>query len=152
MNDDVPPSCGDATIEHDVRRVQKALRRIIRANDMQSRALAKATGLTTAQLVILRGVVELGEVTTTALSAYADLSTATVVTVLDTLEQRGIVERYRSTADRRVVHTRLTGKGRAVVDAVPGPAGTRFASRFSSLPEDERRQVVRAVETLAGIL
>lgn len=152
MNDDVPPPHREAAVEQEVRRIQKALRRIIRANDMQSRALAKATGLTTAQFVILRGVVELGEVTTTALSAYADLSAATVVTVLETLEQRGIVERYRSTADRRIVHTRLTEKGRAVVDAVPGPAGTRFALRFASLPEEQRREIVEAVETLAGIL
>lgn len=149
---DVPSETDFALVEHDVRRVQKALRRMMRAADMQSRALSKATGLTSAQLVILRGVFELGEVTTTALSAYADLSPATVVTVLEKLEERGIVTRYRSKSDRRVVHTSLTGHGRTLLDSVPGPSGTRFASRFAAFSDDRRRRIVAAVETLADML
>lgn len=142
----------DGLAEHDLRRVHKAIRRLVRANDVQSRALAKATGLTTAQLVILRGIMELGEVTTTVLSAYADLSAATVVTVLDTLEARGVVARYRSTRDRRIVHTRLTDKGKALLAAVPGPSGDAFAKRFVALSEARRRRIVDAVETLADIM
>lgn len=149
---DVPRANERALADHDIRRVQKAIRRMIRANDLQSRALSKATGLTSAQLVILRGVFELGEVTTTVLSTYADLSPATVVTVLETLEDRGIIERYRSTADRRVVHTRLTVKGRSLLDSVPGPLGTRFAGSFAALSDDRRRRIVEAVEALADIL
>ncbi|MGR9091281.1 MAG: hypothetical protein ACU85U_11945 [Gammaproteobacteria bacterium] len=39
-----------------------ALRRIIRANDIRSREIAKQTGLTTARLVVLRAIAKLGEV------------------------------------------------------------------------------------------
>jgi DNA-binding MarR family transcriptional regulator len=149
---DVPQEADRALVEHDIRRVQKALRRMMRASDMQSRALSKAAGLTSAQLVILRGVFELGEVTTTALSAYADLSPATVVTILEKLEERGIVTRYRSTADRRIVHTRLTAKGRKLLGSVPGPSGSRFAERFAALSETRRRRIVEAVEALADMM
>ena len=86
----------------ELRLVEKAVRRIVRAHDLQSRALAKACGLTAGQLAIMRGVAALGEVTSTALSAHADISTATVVTVLDNLEERGLIQRYRSGEDRRV--------------------------------------------------
>ena len=41
------------------------------------------------------------------------MSAPTVVGVLDKLEAKGMVERYRSTRDRRVVHSRLTDLGRA---------------------------------------
>jgi len=149
---DVPAEPDRALVEHDVRRVQKALRRMMRASDMQSRALSKAAGLTSAQLVILRGVFELGEVTTTALSAYADLSAATVVTVLEKLEERGIVDRYRSTADRRIVHTRLTAKGHRLLGSAPGPSGSGFAERFAALPQDRRRRIIDALEALAGMM
>jgi len=43
-----------------------------------------------------KGIVELGEITSMALSTYADISAATVVTVQDNLEERGLIVRYRS--------------------------------------------------------
>ena len=66
------------------RNLLKSIRRIVRANDLQSRALARLTGLTGPQLIVLMAVAELGEVTTRALADHVDLSAPTVVTILDT--------------------------------------------------------------------
>ena len=74
------------------RTIEKAVRRIVRAHDLQSRALAKRCGLTAAQLIVMKAVLELGEVTSGALSVYADISAATVVTILDNLEERGLIQ------------------------------------------------------------
>lgn len=134
------------------RALEKAIRRIVRAHDLQSKALAKASGLTAAQLVIMKGVFELGEVTSAALSAYADISAATIVTVLDNLEERGLIQRYRSGSDRRVVHTRLTERGLATLTAAPPPLGELFLQRFSQLGEEQRRLVVEAAVGLADLL
>jgi DNA-binding MarR family transcriptional regulator len=132
--------------------LEKAIRRIVRANDMQSRAVAKQCGLTSAQLVVCRGIAELGEVTTTALSAYADLSAATVVTILDNLEERGIIERYRSTADRRIVHTRLTDKGRETIAQAPRPLGEVALARLKALDAASRRALVESAIQLANMV
>ncbi|MEX0957000.1 MAG: MarR family transcriptional regulator [Rhizobiaceae bacterium] len=132
--------------------LEKAIRRIVRANDMQSRAMVKQCGLTSAQFVVCRGILELGEVTTTALSAYADLSAATVVTILDNLEERGIIERYRSTADRRIVHTRLTESGRAVVARAPRPMGEIALARLQSLDANTRRALVESAIEIADLV
>lgn len=132
--------------------LEKAIRRIVRANDMQSRAMVKQCGLTSAQLVICRGILELGEVTTTALSAYADLSAATVVTILDNLEERGIIERYRSTADRRIVHTRLTESGRAVIAKAPRPMGEIALARLKSLDANARKTLIESAIQLANLV
>ncbi len=134
------------------RAIEKAIRRIVRAHDLQSKALAKASGLTSAQLVIMKGVFELGEVTSAALSAYADISAATIVTVLDNLEERGLIQRYRSGSDRRVVHTRLTERGLATLTTAPPPLGELFLQRFSQLGEEQRRLVVEAAVGLADLL
>ena len=75
----------------ELRIVEKAVRRILRAHDLQSKALTKAIGLTAPQLAILRAIAALGEVTTTALSAHADLSPATVITILDKLEEEDVL-------------------------------------------------------------
>jgi DNA-binding MarR family transcriptional regulator len=132
--------------------LEKAIRRIVRANDMQSRAVAKQCGLTSAQLVVCRGILELGEVTTTALSAYADLSAATVVTILDNLEERGIIERYRSTADRRIVHTRLTENGRGAIANAPRPLGEIASARLKALDTASRRALVESAMQLANLV
>lgn len=134
------------------RLVEKAIRRIVRANDVQSRAMAKACGLTSAQLVICKGIVQLGEVTSAALSAYADLSPATVVTILDNLEERGIIQRYRSLSDRRIVHTRLTAEGAALVARAPSPLGDTLISRLAALPPAQRKAMIEAVTGLAALM
>lgn len=131
---------------------EKAIRRILRASDLQSKALIKEIGLTAPQLAILRAIAALGEVTTTALSAHADLSPATVITILDKLEERAIIERYRSPHDRRVVHTRLTEKGMALVAGAPQPLGDAFATRFARLDAHTRRSIVEALVTVADLM
>ena len=136
----------------EIRLVEKAMRRIVRAHDLQSRALAKRCGLTAAQLVVMKGVLELGEVTSGALSVYADISAATVVTILDNLEERGLIQRYRSGSDRRIVHTRLTDAGSALLGQAPEPMGEAFLENFSSLPLNERRILASAVARLAELM
>ncbi|WP_011581795.1 MULTISPECIES: MarR family winged helix-turn-helix transcriptional regulator [Chelativorans] len=130
----------------------KSIRRIVRANDLQSRALARSIGLTGPQLVILMAVTELGEVTTKALADHADLSPATVVTVLENLEQRGIVQRYRSGTDRRVVFTRLTPKGQELISHAPSVFGAQFARRFAELPPERRNVLVESLAELANLM
>src|SRR3546814_1832290 len=109
-----------AAKEHDASRdVLTALRRIIRATDLHSKQLAREVGLTTPQVVLLQAVRDLGEVTTGQLSRRVSLSQGTVTTILDRLASRGLVVRYRSAADRRVVHSRLTRRGLARSEEQP---------------------------------
>jgi DNA-binding MarR family transcriptional regulator len=134
------------------RTIEKAVRRIVRAHDLQSRALARRCGLTAAQLVLMKGIAELGEVTSGALSVYADISAATVVTILDNLEERGLIQRYRSGSDRRIVHTRLTETGAALMAQAPEPMGEVFLGRFERLPADERQALADAVSRLGEMM
>jgi DNA-binding MarR family transcriptional regulator len=133
----------------DLRHIEKAVRRIVRAHDLQSKAMNKSTGVTLGQLAIMRGMAELGEVTSAALSAYADISAATV---FDNLEERGLVQRYRSGSDRRVVHTRLTPAGEKTVAEAPAPLGTTFSERFASLDPKERASLADALTRFAAML
>ncbi|MBL0936590.1 MAG: winged helix-turn-helix transcriptional regulator [Rhizobiaceae bacterium] len=136
----------------DLKTIEKAIRRIVRAHDLQSKALTKAVGLTAAQLVLMKGIAELGEVTTTALSTHADISAATVVTILDNLEERGLIERYRSAHDRRIVHTRLTAAGAAKAQAAPEPLGDAFAGRLTALTARDREAIVDGLVRAADLL
>jgi len=50
---------------------------------------------------------------------------------IDTLEKQGLVERERSTGDRRVVRVRITKKGLAALDAIT-PKLHEFESKISA--------------------
>ncbi|MBN9671082.1 MarR family winged helix-turn-helix transcriptional regulator [Roseibium aggregatum] len=132
--------------------VVKAIRKIVRAIDLRSREVSRSTGLTIPQIVVLQGVRDMGEVTTKALSEHVDLSSSTVVTILDKLEAKDLVERYRSASDRRIVHARLTQKGEEVVADVPGLLHEEFERKFADLQAGERADMIAAIEQIAEMM
>jgi DNA-binding MarR family transcriptional regulator len=132
--------------------VLSALRRIIRATDLHSKQLARDTGLTTPQVVVLQAVRDLGEVTTGQLSRRVSLSQATVTTILDRLESRGLVERYRSNADRRIVHGRLTRQGRAILRKAPPLLHERFTEAFQQLSTARQSRILTTLDEVAVMM
>jgi DNA-binding MarR family transcriptional regulator len=53
-----------------------------------------------------------------------------VTRLLDRLEQRGLIERRRCAEDRRVVRTRITAEGLAIVDGLDGPLRKTIRDQF----------------------
>lgn len=134
------------------RPVLTAIRRIVHGVDSHSKKVERAAGITLPQLVVLSAVRALGEVTTGRLSAAASLSPATVTTILDNLESRGLLQRYRNTSDRRVVHARLTEKGAQLLDAAPPLLHERFVSRFARLDAARKAAILAALEEVADMM
>lgn len=130
----------------------RSVRRIAQAIDVRSREISRLTGLTLPQLLVLQSVRALGEVSTSAISRDVSMSPPTVVAVLDKLEAKGMVVRYRSAVDRRVVHTRLTGPGRQALSSAPGLLGDGFMSNFAQMPQDDRVAMATAVDRLATMM
>jgi len=73
--------------------------------------------LSFAQYSLLFGLVDAGPRSARELASAADLSPATVTQMLDSLAAAGLVERARSTGDRRIVLTSLTELGSELVAA-----------------------------------
>ncbi|MEZ5934167.1 MAG: MarR family transcriptional regulator [Alphaproteobacteria bacterium] len=137
--------------KNDLRLMLKAMRRMARALDVQSSAINREVGLTLPQLMVLECVHDLGEVTTRDVSRAVDLSPPTVVGILDKLEAKGLIERYRSLVDRRVVHTRLTRGGDAVLQHARAIIWDRFDQRFAALPARTQSIMVAALEQAADL-
>lgn len=129
----------------------RAFRRIARALDQQSDRINRQSGLTLPQLVVLTCLREAGEVTGRAIALAADLSPPTVTGILDKLEAKGLIERYRSAKDRRIVHARLTPAGAALLDEAPPPLGEGFAEGLARLPAAERRALLASLQRLAAL-
>ena len=129
-----------------------ALRRIIHATDLHSKQITKISGLTIPQIVVLKSVRELGEVTTREISQRVSLSQATVTSVLDRLEKNGLVERYRSKQDRRIVHTKLTRKGATALKNAPRLLQEHFLGKFEKLSVRQQRQYVSTLNRIAEMM
>lgn len=130
----------------------RSTRRIAQAMDVRSREIARLTGLTIPQFIVLQSIRSLGEVTTQAVSRESSMSAATVVAVLDKLEAKGLIARYRSAADRRVVHARLTDAGERALGEAPGLLGDGFMARFRALPASEQTLLADSIRRLAELM
>lgn len=129
-----------------------SLRKIIRAIDMYSKKLNKETGLTTAQLLVLQYIAQQEDVMVKDIARRINLSSATVTSILDRLEPRGLVLRQRSTIDKRKVGLRVTEAGLIAINGAPTPLQEHFITRFETLAEWEQTQLVATMQRLAAMM
>jgi DNA-binding MarR family transcriptional regulator len=129
-----------------------ALRRVIRATDLHSKYLAKTTGLTAPQMLLLQTIRNLGEITVGGLAQKMSLSQATVTTILDRLEKRELVYRERSTQDKRKVHAYLTEAATALLKDAPIPLQEDFSRRFRDLQDWEQTMIISSLQRVAQMM
>lgn len=129
-----------------------ALRRILRATELNSRLLASRTGLTTSQFIILQIVARHGQVLPSTVARVARLTQATVTSLVDKLERAGLVSRRRDTEDRRRIWVEVTPKGRSALADSPDLLHDRFRQGFRALLDWEQAMIVAALERVSGLL
>lgn len=129
-----------------------SLRRIIRATDLQSKRILKVSGLTIPQVMVLRAIDTLGDVTVRRISDDVSLSQATVTTILNRLQDKGLIERVRGQVDKRVVNARLTPIGCDVLADAPPLLHEQFIDRFESLEDWEKTQMLSALQRVASMM
>ncbi len=135
-----------------VDQVLVALRRIIRATDLHSRFLAKNTGLTAPQMLLLQTLRNKGEDTVGGLAKEMNLSQATVTTILDRLEKKSLVIRERSTSDRRKVLVFLSDNAHEVLKDAPIPLQDQFTRQFNDLQDWEQLMIISSLSRIAQMM
>lgn len=129
-----------------------AIRRIIRATDLHSRQLNRVAGLTASQLLILQLLRQNEDLTAGAVARQVSLSQATVTTIIDRLEQRGLVKRERGHSDRRKVYVYLTEDGEKLLADAPKPLQESFVQQFQDLHDWEQSMILSALERVAYMM
>lgn len=129
-----------------------ALRRILRATELNARTLARSTGLTTPQLIVLEIVAAAGRLTPKGIASKAGVGQATATALVDKLEARGLVTRTRGEQDRRIVWVSATEAGHEMLKAAPDPLQRIFSEQFDALPEWEQAMIVAALEKVGAML
>jgi DNA-binding MarR family transcriptional regulator len=130
-----------------------SLRRIIRATESGARELAKKADMATSELLTLQSVADNPGISPGELAKSLSLSPVTSTVILQKLESRGLIEKIRSTVDKRRLEVVLTEKGKREVNDAPSSLQTRFADRFEQLQSWEQHliaSVLGRVTTLLG--
>ena len=106
-------------------------------------------GLTDAQWKPL-WMLKIGRATTAIeLAREMDIDAGAVTRMLDRLESKGLIERVRSEADRRVVHLRVTAAGDAVAKKVPFVLASVNNDFLRGFSETEWKQLRRLLGRMA---
>ena len=104
---------------------------------MRSRETQRPGELSYAQYGLLFGLYDGEPRSSRELAHAADVSPATAAEMLDGLTASGLVERVRSSTDKRVVLTSLTERGRALVEARREHYEPRWRAAFERFSRDE---------------
>ncbi|HVY46619.1 MAG TPA: MarR family winged helix-turn-helix transcriptional regulator [Minicystis sp.] len=110
-----------------------ALRRIVRALRLSSRALEKELGVSGAQLFVLQKLADGPAPSIGALAARTVTDQSSVSVVVSRLVDKRLVSRSPSKTDARRAEIALTPKGRALLRRAPPPAQTRLVEALSRL-------------------
>lgn len=129
-----------------------SIRRISRAVDVHSKRLAKSSGLSVPQLLVMRAVRRHGAVPIHVLAKEVWLSQATVSTIIDRLEDNGYLRRERSREDRRVVHVALTPAGEEKLDVTAELVQPEFVQAFARLDAWEQQMLASSLDRVARML
>jgi DNA-binding MarR family transcriptional regulator len=108
--------------------------------------------LTQAQIRALFTIDVKGEATAGDLAKAAELSPASVSTMLDTLERDGIVERRRSESDRRVVVVTLTESGRALLNEKRERWRARVREALAGVSDEHLTATADVMHRMAAML
>jgi DNA-binding MarR family transcriptional regulator len=91
---------------------------LVAVRRLRGRQARRPGELSFAHYHLLFALAEHGDLSTTELAAKAEITPATATQMLDALDELGLVERARSSSDRRIVTCSLTKRGHERVEVL----------------------------------
>src|SRR5262245_29374522 len=113
-----------------------------------TKGMASQFGLTGPQLTVIKLLETFGDLSLSSLSERIRAQNSTVTGIIDRMEREGLVKRERSTADRRVVHIRLSEKGQRLARQIQVEPMEIFRSSLCDLSTGDLRDLLRILSKL----
>jgi DNA-binding MarR family transcriptional regulator len=126
--------------EHVIKDIVESIRRLVRAEYLDSQKMSKQYGLTGPQSLVLRLLIKKGALSSADLSRQMYVTPANITGIIDRLEKKGLVERIRQQSDRRVALITLTQSGQKLGKTIPDPIEKKIVNQLSDL-EPENLQI-----------
>ena len=129
-----------------------ALRQIQRQTEYQTRQLAQSSGLTPSQVMVLQTLEKPGRMQVGEIARFTRLGNATVTSLSEKMQARGLVTRVRDDLDKRKVWLVIQPDGLSVLQSAPQLLQDTFGIRFSGLTDWEQAMIVSVLERVANLL
>lgn len=129
-----------------------ALRALVAALSGSARAIESRTGLTNAQLFLLRQIATKDAMSINELAERAHTRQNTVSAVVGGLEAVGMVRKSQSPFDRRKAAVTITPKGKRVLARAPRSPTEILITGLAALQQADARALAAGLAALVGTL
>lgn len=128
--------------------VMESLRRIVQALRQSATYSEKVTGVTAAQLLVLKRIEGREGLSVNELATLTFTHQSTVSEIISRLETRGLLRRARATTDGRRVELYLTEAGQHTLGASPVSAHEKLMEAVTTLPPQTLGKLAEGLEAL----
>lgn len=139
---------GTHSIQSDTKAVLDAIRILVRALRVSSRACETASGRTSAQIFVLEQLAAHGSLSVNELAAHTFTHQSTVSVVVSRLIDDGLVARAPSKSDARRIELSLTMKGMRAHQRAPRTAQQEIARVIRAMTPAKRKKFGKLFQEL----
>lgn len=104
------------------------------------------------EMLALVHVYRTGETSMSRIAEYVGVPLNTATGIVNRLEKRGLVQRWRSEQDKRVMVVRITEQGSRQVASAVEVISSMMGKVFDGLSDDERRVLLKVIGRLPALL
>ena len=140
---------GNETVIKDI---VESIRRLVRAEYLDSQKMSKQYGLTGPQSLVLRLLIKKGALSSADLSRQMYVTPSNITGIIDRLEKKGFVERIRKQGDRRVALITLTDSGQKLGQTIPDPIEKKFVNQLVDLEPEHLQILAMAMNQILNLI
>ena len=129
-----------------------AFRRILRALRLASTETQAMTGISAAQLFVLRALSDQPDASLSALAQVTLTDRSSVAAIVDRLVEAGLATRTTDTADRRRASVAITSEGRTVLSGAPRAPTSMLMEALDALPDDQLIVLSKSLSALTDVM
>ncbi|MBU4413761.1 MAG: MarR family transcriptional regulator [Proteobacteria bacterium] len=139
-------------IEHRAKEIIFSIRKLMQAGEFYTKELNKKYQVSAPQLNCLISLYENGPLPPSQIAKYIMVKSSTVTGIVDRLEQKGLVKRFRNSPDRRIITIELTDSGKNLAKNAPPPIQQKIIDGLKKLSKDELDQIIFSLTKLTDML
>ena len=135
-----------------IKDIVESIRRLVRAEYLDSQKMSKQYGLTGPQSLVLRLLIKKGALSSADLSRQMYVTPSNITGIIDRLEKKGLVERIRKQGDRRVALITLTESGQERGETIPDPIEKKIVYQLADLEPEHLQILAMAMNQILNLI
>ncbi|MCK4618888.1 MAG: MarR family transcriptional regulator [Desulfobacterales bacterium] len=139
-------------IEHRTKEIIFSIRKLMQAGEFYTKELNKKYQVSAPQLNCLLSLYENGPLPPSHIAKHIMVKSSTVTGIVDRLEQKGLVKRFRNSPDRRIITIELTDSGKNLAKNAPPPIQQKIIDGLKKLSKNELDQIILSLTKLTDML